>query len=362
MWCCDSSAGQQTTETATVIPEPVKEEEPPPEEPKPKYTIMVVGARGFRNTDWQPGLGKPDCYVEVKLGDEKIFTSKTIDDSMMPRWFEEFQVWELEDGKTLEFKVWDKDVVGADFLGKVDLVPSDFAENPEGKKGCNKDFEMENSGTKGAYLGLKLKLQNQAEYPEGRPPQFEASIEKAPDAKEYGLEIDSQDNKHLQVFKVDEGAVKKYNETVDPDLQIMKSDFIEAVNGVTGSAAELMAQFTQPTVAVKILRATELQVVVENNDKKVKHGLTFPKQMKNDVLVVMDIDNDGYVKKYNDSCTQASQRIRQYDRIVSVKGQVGKAARLKSLLETTTGKFQLGIQRPVPSEATQASGGNWTFW
>lgn len=359
MFCCGEEAAAQATET-TEKEEPVKEEvQPEPEEPKPKFTMTIVGARGFRNTDWLPGQGKPDCYCEVKKGEEVLFKTKTIDDSMMPRWHEEFEIADLEDNAELELKVWDKDVVGADFLGKVNIVPDSFME-----KGCNKDFKMTNSGTTMAYLGLKIKTRGQADYPEAPPAQFTVAVEKAADAKEYGLEIDSQDQTHLQIYEVDTGAFKKYNESVaaTPEVQVMKSDFIAAVNDKSGKAAEMMAQFRESSkVEVKIVRATELGVIIENEDKKKKHGLTFPTTMKNDVLVVMDI-GDGYIKEYNDNCKQASQKIRKYDRIVSVKSQVGKAATLKRLLETTTGKFQLGIQRMVPEEAIQASGGIGAAW
>merc|ERR1712207_120649 len=140
-----------------------------------------------------------------------------------------------------------------------------------------------------AYLGLKIKTRGQAEYPDGPPAEFEITVEKGPDAKEYGLVIDSQDGQHLQIAEVDEGAFKKYNEKADPSVQVMKSDFVAAVNSKSGKSADLIAGFKEKSVAVKIVRATELAVIIENDDKKKKHGLTFPATMKNDVLVVMDI-------------------------------------------------------------------------
>jgi len=230
--------------------------------------------------------------------------------------------------------------------------------------GCNKDFQMDEAGKNTrAYLGLKIKTQGQEQYPDGPPAEFEVCIvKKGSDAKEYGLEIDSQDNKYLQVYKVDPGAFQKYNETADPSKQVMTSDFIVAVNSKTGSAADLMAEFTGEEVTVKIVRAIELAVIIEN-DKKNNHGLTFPTMMKNHVLVVMNI-GDGCIQDYNNKCTQESQKIRPYDRIVSIKGQVGKAAKLKTLLDGTTGTFQLGIQRMVPAEAIQTMGksGNASYW
>jgi len=338
--------------------EPVKKEPPTTGGPKPKFSIMIVGARGIQNADWMPGLGKPHCYCEVKRRDHVIFTTKTINDSMMPCWSEEFDVGELEKDEKLEFKVWDKDVVGTDCLGKVVVAPDSFME-----QGCNQDFLMAEAGQDiRAYLGLKIKLQGQERYSDGPPPEFQVIIEKGEGAAEYGLEIDSQDQKYLQILKVDEGAFKKYNESADPSVQVIKSDFIVSVNNGMG-AEDMIKQFQVPRVAVSLVRALDTALLLENNDGKKKHGLKFPfKMQKNDVLVVMEI-GDGYIKEYNDKCGQESQKIRVYDRIVSVKGRVGKPDTLKVLLEKATGKFQLGIQRPCPVEAAiKAPGGNFRFW
>jgi len=333
---------------------PVKEK--PPALGGPKFTIMIVGARGIRNTDWMPGLSKPHCHCEAKRGDKVLFTTKSIKDSMVPRWVEEFDVWELEQDEQLEFKVWDTDVVGAECLGKVIVAPDTFMEH-----GCNQDFPMEAGQNTRAFLGLKIKVQGQEQYSEGPPPKFQVVLEKGEAATEYGLEIDTQDQKHFQICKVDEVAFKRYNESVDPSVQVIKSDFIISVNGATG-APDMMKQFQKPKVTLWLVRALDAALLLENKDKK-KHGLKFPRVMtKNDVLVVMEI-GDGYIKEHNDKCEQESQKILVYDRIVSVKGQVGNHDTLKGLLEKAIGKFQLGIQRPCPVEiATKAPGGNFRFW
>lgn len=364
MWCC---AGDQSGQAATEnfqqdIEEPKKEEEQPPEEPKPKYVITVVGARGIRNSDWMPGLGKPDCFCEVKRkadgGEELLYTTKTIDNSMMPRWTEEFEVWNLGENETLEFKVYDKDLIGQDYLGKVILTPDAYAE-----KGCNTEFMMEEAGTNiKAFLGLKLRPGVMAEYPDGPPAEFAVTVKKGDGAAEYGLEIDSQDTKHLQVAEVDKGAFKAYNEKADPSVQVVKSDFIVVVNKVEGDAPAMMKEFgKEQEVTVKFVRAVDTSVVLENNDAAKKHGLKFPAKIKKDVLVVMEI-GDGYVKEYNDSCTEESQKILPYDRITYVKGQAGTASSLKGLMDKATGKFQIGIQRRCPTTAATTGGGMFNFW
>jgi len=362
MFCCGEE--QKNTLPAEVVKdEAVKEEPPPPPEPEvkgPKFVFMIVGARGIRNTDWLPGLGKPDCYCEVKSGGQLIHTTRIINDTMVPRWAEEFNVDDLNDNENLEFKVYDKDVVGSDYLGKVVLQPDAFAE-----KGCCQDFEMLEAGKNiKAYLGLKMKTRGQEEYPAGPPSSFEVEVEKGEEAKEYGLEIDSQDMKNLQIAQVDQGCFKAYNEKADSSVQVVISDFIVSVNGVEGSA-DMVKQFANPKVKVKLVRALNTAVLLENNDKKKKHGLKFPTKMKNDVLVVLEI-GDGYIKEYNDTCAReqrASEMVLPYDRIVSVKDEVGRALSLKSALEKASGKFQIGIQRPCPPEAaTKAVGGMFRFF
>merc|ERR1719195_1027049 len=267
---------------------------------------------------------------------------------MVRHWAEEFSVWEYEIGESLEFKLWDSDMVGANYLGKVLLTPGAFIE-----KGCNMEFPMEEVGPNiKAYLGLKIKVMGQEQYPDDVPtPEFEVTVEKE-GAKEYGLDVDRQDLKNLQILKVVDGAFKKYNEQVKPPLQVIQSDFIVSVNGVTGDAVEMLKQFQADRVNLKLVRSFDTVVLLQYGEYK-RHGLKFPKQVKNNMLVVMEI-GDGYIKEHNDKCEDESQKIRVYDRIVSVNGQVGTAATLKSRLERATGKFQLGIQRPCPEDAASS--------
>jgi len=276
---------------------------------------------------------------------------------MKPRWAEEFEVWEFDDGDQLEFKVWDKDLVGSDYLGKVLLSPDAFMEN-----GCNNLFQMEEAGKDiRAYLGLQIKVQGQKNYPSGPPSEFEVTVEKGDGSAEYGLDVDCQDLKNLHVCNVATGAIQKYNEGLDFSKQVINSDFIVSVNGGT-DVSEMTKQFQTEKVTLKIIRAFDVSVLVEQFNYKT-HGLTFPKKMQRNVLVVMDI-GPGYIKDHNDSRhTADSDKIRVYDRIVSVKGQVGKAATLKRRLDRATGKFQLAIQRPCPHQAVStAPGGMFYLW
>jgi len=310
-------------------------------EPKPTFTVSILGARGIRDSDWLPGSGKPDCYCVAMQGGKEIYRTKTIDNSLMPRWAEDFDVFEYNDGAELEFKVWDSDVGGADCLGKVVLTNEQFAVH-----GLNGEFEMEEAGTNiRAYLSLKIKKQGQ-DYPLGSATEFEVTVERGEDTS-YGLRIDEQGKLDLQVYGIEEGAVQKYNESAKPDMQVKKSDFIMSVNGIKDNCEEIMNQFNQPKIILKLRRAVEFAVILEKGEITTKLGIVVPKPMKNDVIAILKIE-DGLLKDYNNKCTNESDRILVLDRIVSVKGWRGSAGELKAKLDMMKGKFQVGLQRPHP--------------
>lgn len=149
-------------------------------------------------------------------------------------------------------------------------------------------------------------------------------------------------------------------------LQCKLSSLISLfVNKAEGDAVAMMKEFQkEQEVIVKFVRAVDTSIVLEKNDAAKKHGLKFQAKMKKDVLVVMEI-GDGYIKEYNDSCTEESQKILPYDRITVVKGQAGTASSLKGLMDKATGKFQIGIQRRCPRTAATAAtkgGGMFRFF
>jgi len=309
---------------------------------KPQFTISIIGARGIRNSDWLPGTGKPDCYCVVTRGGKEIFRTKTIDNSLTPNWAEDFELSEYNDGEELEFKVWDKDLIGSDYLGKVVLTKEQFAAN-----GVNGDFEMEEAGTNiRAYLSLKIQVQGQ-DLPPGSLTEFEVTVERGED-RSYGLQIDEQGKVDLQVYEVEEGALQKYNESAKLDMQVKKSDFIMAVNGIANSCEAMLDQFQQPKVTLKLRRALEFVVIFEKEEFFTKLGVITPKPMKNDVIAILRIE-DGLIQDYNKTCTLESDRIAVLDRIVSIKGMRGSAGELKAKFDMMKGKFQVGLQRPAPS-------------
>jgi len=286
-----------------------------------------------------PGLGKPDCYCVATRGGTELHKTKTIKDSLTPHWAEEFDVFDYNDGEELEFKVWDSDVIGADYLGKVVLKQEQFMVN-----GLNGDFEMAEAGKNiTAYLGLKIKMPGQ-EYPLEPATELEVIVEKG-EHMNYGIRIDEQGKVDLQVLQVEQGAVQKYNESAKADMQVKKSDFILSVNGINGNCEEMMKQFDESKITLKLSRPLNFAVILDKEDQTRKLGIVVPPLPKNGLIPVLRVE-DGLIKDYNDKCTKESDKILVLDRIVSVKGEVGSAAQLQALLNTSTGKFQVGMQRP----------------
>lgn len=310
-----------------------------PQVVEPKMTVTVVGARGIRNSDWLPGLGKPDCYCVVKRAGKMVHKTQTITDSLTPQWAEEFDIHEYNDGEELEFNVWDSDLIGEDYLGKVVLKPEQFMEN-----GLIGDYEMEEAGKNiRAYLAIKIKLPDKV-YPSAQQAELEVTIEKGA-ANEYGIKLDDQDKVNLYVCEIFEGVVQKHNDSVKANLQVMQSDFIVSVNGVEGNAEEMLKQFKEAKVTFKLRRAMDLVAILDKKEETSQLGVIIPKPARANALVILNIE-DGIVKAYNDTCTKEPEKILLGDRIVSIKGEVGPAEQLRSKLLGMTGKFQVGIQRP----------------
>jgi len=301
-----------------------------------KMTVMIVGARGIRNSDWLPGLGKPDCYCTASLAGKQLCKTNTVDNSMAPEWLEEFDV-ELGDDQQLEFNVYDSDLVGSDFIGKVSVKSQQIMED-----GLNNDFFMEDAGANiKAYLGLKIKLHGWR-YPE-KPAELEVTLEKG-DAMDYGIMLDDQDKLNLHVCEIYDGVLQKYNDSVKADMKVNVSDFVVSVNGVRGDTAEMMKQFGEAKVTIHLRRAKDFVTIIEKKEKTTPLGMEIPKPVMKNSLVILNV-GDGILKDHNDNCKNESDKIIKLDRIVSVKGETGSAAQLKAKLLDMTGKFQIGIQR-----------------
>eukprot|EP00419_Tripos_fusus_P089478 CAMPEP_0172857648 /NCGR_PEP_ID=MMETSP1075-20121228/64748_1 /TAXON_ID=2916 /ORGANISM="Ceratium fusus, Strain PA161109" /LENGTH=269 /DNA_ID=CAMNT_0013705017 /DNA_START=14 /DNA_END=819 /DNA_ORIENTATION=- len=204
-------------------------------------TIMVVGARWIKSSDLPARTGQLRCFLEVTCAGNRIYTTEVTQTSTQPQWAEEFEVKEYTENDEFEFKVYSIDLLGeADmkynfsYHGKVLLKPHHYA-----ARGFNGEIMMDEAGdSRQSYLGLRIKTAGR-EYPSGPPTTFTVVVEKG-EHQNYGVSFDTSDKRALMVFRVhDKGAVAEHNRNSKPSEQLLQTDFIMSVNGVSSPLARI---------------------------------------------------------------------------------------------------------------------------
>lgn len=311
---------------------------------KPELTIMIVGARGLRNSDWVPGLGKPDCYCVVKSANRTLFTTRATDNTLEPVWNESAKVNGYSECEPLQFSIHDSDVVGSECVGKTALESERFA------NGFNGELQLVEAG-KGltAFLRLKIEVAGLGA-PPGPQPQFELSVEKGAH-RVWGLDFDI-DEEALRVSKVNPGPFTGYNDTVKPELQLISSDYIESVNGVTGPGSTMLDQFrTKTKLRLVVRREVLLTAILERRDAQAPLGVLFFSGSRS--LLITEII-DGVFKEFNNDTQDDNMKIQVGDRIIAVGGFQGSGASIQNKLQKIRGKFQLVLSR-------RATSSHWSF-
>lgn len=324
---------------------------------KAPFTVTVWGARWLRNSDWQPGMGKAECYVEVSRSFTHIYTTSVLYNSMQPVWAEEFRVTEYKKGDTFEFTVYTVDSMeNADIqcrvcLGQAKLTPDQFA-----KKGFNGEVMMQKAGSDvQAYVALKIKPKGK-QYPPGPPSTFTITVAKGAD-QDYGVVVDTTDNQNLMVASIeDDGAFAEYNKDATPEEQVVRTDFITMVNGVSDPLVSRLNQFRESKATCVVTRSTQFTCVLERADLKTPLGLTFFELVKKTGQHGIPIKSivEGVVKDYNDKCKTERDKLAVRDRIISVKGRAGIPDDIKASIEGATGSFQIGVLRATTDSTVKA--------
>lgn len=321
------ATGSNPAEVAAPAAAPVEEAQPA------KLNILILAANGVRNADWVPGTGVSDCYCVVKSGTKELCRTKTIPDSLMPNWNEEFEV-DCEDDMPLKFVVMDDDLVAGNLLGEVELTGNDYKNG-----GVNKAFKLEKAGgDREAFIKLKIKFTNQEEYPTGEPSTFKIEMVKKGETS-YGLDLDTTDSKYLLVTNVKEGAFQKYNNDLDAESkqkELRRFDFIHEANGESNGAQTMLEKFKKdPEMEVKVYRPVFVSAILTRDAKGLAHtGLTFPDKLDpNSRLLLIKGIGAGPVQAFNESCQKEDDKLKVGDRIIQVNGVQGKAKELKTALE-----------------------------
>mmetsp|Transcript_33842 Transcript_33842/g.91588 ORF Transcript_33842/g.91588 Transcript_33842/m.91588 type:complete len:384 (-) Transcript_33842:16-1167(-) len=328
--------------------EPGALEEPGALGPIPNFTVHIVSARGLRDADWLPGYNKSDCEVRLLIDGVELYKTKVIPDCLEPVWNEQVAITSWQEGQPLEFCIQDDDLTSTENLGKVTLPPSAFD-----KVGFNGTCLVDDAG-KGikAYLRLKIKLPGK-DLPPGPASKLEVKCPKGK-FKSWGLDLDTQDNELLFVTEVNAGPFATRNETVHPEEQVIKNDFIASVNGIQGTPAALLNEFRlAKEVTLEVWRSQEHSIVFERDDEKIPLGLQFPRKPAGDALVITEVDEEGAAAMMKERAAQKQQKdllLMPGDRIVAISGFRGKADDLQDRFAKLHGKVQVSVVRPIREE------------
>eukprot|EP00419_Tripos_fusus_P036595 CAMPEP_0172785054 /NCGR_PEP_ID=MMETSP1074-20121228/205250_1 /TAXON_ID=2916 /ORGANISM="Ceratium fusus, Strain PA161109" /LENGTH=422 /DNA_ID=CAMNT_0013622059 /DNA_START=15 /DNA_END=1283 /DNA_ORIENTATION=+ len=322
-------------------------------------TGMLAAATTVAGIHPSQNCGLMRCFVEVTCGGNRIYTTQVIQTSMQPEWAEEFEVKEYTEDDEFEFKVYSIDLMGetdktcnVSYYGKVLLKPHQFAAT-----GFNGEMMMDEAGENlQAYLGLRVKKAGQ-EYPSAPPTTFTAVIEKG-ENKNYGVVFDTSDRVALMIFRVsDKGAVAEYNRKTKPCEQLVPTDFIISVNGVSSPLA-CIRQFQKPKVTCVVRRGIQVSLILKRNDLQKPLGVTFSNTSVNSIGITIACITEGAVREYNDECLEEEDKFHVHDRIINVNGETGTPADIKAKMMRSSGKFHVRILRACPMAALPESENN----
>eukprot|EP00929_Paragymnodinium_shiwhaense_P050744 TRINITY_DN25561_c0_g1_i1.p1 TRINITY_DN25561_c0_g1~~TRINITY_DN25561_c0_g1_i1.p1 ORF type:complete len:471 (-),score=87.60 TRINITY_DN25561_c0_g1_i1:2-1414(-) len=125
------------------------------EEPDAKLKVIINGAHDLRNADGMGrGLSDPFCVCKVPGRPKTVFKTATVQNSLSPVWNHTGFISEFEAGDSLEFAVYDEDLMGrSDLLGQTvfpfsELYPSGF----------NGERMLDNAGPKQGKACVQLRI------------------------------------------------------------------------------------------------------------------------------------------------------------------------------------------------------------
>jgi len=327
---------------------PQREPEPEEESGAPELSVSVVGARGLRPSDWLPRVSEPACYCEVKANGEVLFTtakSENENGGCEPVWAAAFDVLLARVG-SLEFAVYGEDPFGSDFLGKARLETQDY-----GTDGFNGELKLEDGKADEACIRVKVKLAGKG-LPPGPAAGFRARIERPSADTPWAIGFDTRDEVQLRVMGIVEGAVSEYNSGAKPQRQVNVGDHLLEVNGVTGSADSMLAEFaTKCSVDCVISRSATCTFLVDFGEASTPKGIDLITSAGGfDFWVIRSIADDG----------KGKGQLQPGDRVIALGPATNLAADLPQQVREASGKVLVTVSRSVAGNS-KGSPPHWAF-
>lgn len=147
-----------------------------------------------------------------------------------------------------------------------------------------------------------------------------------------GLEVDIGDDVTASITKVlSDGAIPAWNQRNARELAVQAGDHIVEVNGIRGSAKEIIANIKGGAeLSVVIQRPMEFLAAVRKEKVSDSVGLDIGYTHIGTTLLVCQVVAAGCVEKWNESHPDAA--VRRNDRIIEVNGTRGKCKELMAKL------------------------------
>mmetsp|Transcript_73388 Transcript_73388/g.170241 ORF Transcript_73388/g.170241 Transcript_73388/m.170241 type:complete len:391 (+) Transcript_73388:145-1317(+) len=331
--------------------------------------ISIVRARGLHSQSWFPGPEQRELYCTIGIAglSGTLYSTRHVKDTLQPCWREEAKIQSIQEGRALDFSIWDCDSDGsANLVGKAILGAERFQGD-----GFNGELQLR-QGKADLDAWLKVKVHSRGQkYPEGPMEEFTLVIESGK-KKVLGVDFDCQDDTTMHVVAVKAGLMMTYNKMVEPERQVTPGDFIMKVNGVEGDSTKLVERIKQDTrLELVVRRPTELVVAIgtatstdfRNSPRRIRTPKFMPRfsctqaepedrcqdyfgmQLKDPfgyALVVTRV-MAGLVEDWNTE--NPEQAVRSGDRIVAVNGRTGLAVDLLKWIKASE-RFHMTIVRP----------------
>mmetsp|Transcript_27995 Transcript_27995/g.87270 ORF Transcript_27995/g.87270 Transcript_27995/m.87270 type:complete len:373 (+) Transcript_27995:79-1197(+) len=323
-----------------------REPEPERESGAPEFSISIVGARGLRPSDWQPlGAREPACYCEVKANGKVLFETKSDASGCEPVWAVDLDVSLAGTTPPLEFVVYGEDSQGHEFLGKARLETENYK-----TKGFNGELQLKDAKADWASIRVKVKLAGR-DLPPGPAASFRASLQKPSKFGRWGMNFDSRDEVQLRVIDLGDGVISEYNSKAEEQRQINKGDYLIEVNGRSGNADAMLAEFrTKGSVDCVVSRPVTCTYLVDFGEASEPKGLDIVASPDVDFWVVRSVADNG----------KGRGRLQPGDRIVAIGSTKDLAGLPQNVKDATNGRVLVTVQRPAAGNG-EGSPPHWAF-
>lgn len=204
------------------------------------------------------------------------------------------------------------------------------------------DFLNENTGNSAGPSKISCLQDDPAEQP---PQSWLVVLAKPPDRSPLGLELEIDVQQRLEMLTDPKtGPALEWN-LMHPGASLRGGDVVEAVNGITGDAQELLTEIgASEVLELRMMRLVDFTV---NVDKRTVLGIEV--QERDGRVVVEKVFDEGEIRRHNAKCL-AGYRVTPGNWLTAINGTSGTAQDLMQKLQgLEDGMVGLRFRRARPS-------------